>query len=270
MIADPTAAQARNGQQPDPPPLIAIDDVGKTYARRDGGTSVAIESFSAHVDRGEFVALVGPSGCGKTTLLKILAGLVHATTGDIVFHGTAHRLEPREFGMVFQTPALLPWKKVIRNVTQVAELMGRDRRQARERALELLATVRLSDAADLRPNELSGGMQQRVSIARALVHDPELLFMDEPFGALDALTREELNGVLQDIHMAERKTVVFVTHDISEAVFLADRILVFSHRPSRLAADIAVPLERPRTTESRASEAFRSVENEVRGHLTLK
>src|ERR1044072_6151960 len=173
MIAESTAAGARDGQDPATPPLISIENVGKTYERQDGGASVAIETFSAHVDRGEFVALVGPSGCGKTTLLKILAGLVTASSGDVVFHGAEHRLRPEEFGMVFQTPALLPWKKVIRNVTHLAEPMGRDRRQARERALELLETVRLADAADMRPGELSGGMQQRGAIAPARGHDPE-------------------------------------------------------------------------------------------------
>ncbi|MBI3516992.1 MAG: ABC transporter ATP-binding protein [Proteobacteria bacterium] len=241
-------------------PVIALDRVGMTYAA-DSGLVEALRDVSLTVEQGEFVALVGPSGCGKSTLLRLVAGLRAATTGTIAVNGAAVRGPIRAVGMVFQAPVLLRWRSILDNVLLPAELAGLDPKAHRDRALALLELVGLADFAAKRPAELSGGMQQRASLCRALLLDPPLLLMDEPFGALDAMTRDEMNLELLRVwgeaggsgQGGVRKTILFVTHSIPEAVFLADRIIVMSARPGRIAMVAPVALPRPRTVEIRTS-----------------
>jgi NitT/TauT family transport system ATP-binding protein len=240
--------------------------VEKRYRSRRGQETVALASSTFQVRDGDFISLVGPSGCGKTTLLKICAGLIEPSAGSITYRETGCPVRPGTFGMVFQKPALLPWRTVGKNLLLPQEILHSDRRTAERRVDELLELVHLPDIRDRYPKELSGGMQQRVAIARALMPDPELLFMDEPFGALDAITREELNFSLQDVQLAAQKTVLFVTHDIPEAVFLADRVFVMSANPGMLVEEITVGLPRPRTIDSRLTLAFRGAEARIR-HL---
>jgi len=245
------------------PEFIALDRVGMTYAARSGAVE-ALRDISFGVGRGEFVALVGPSGCGKSTLLRIVAGLRPPTGGDVMVDGRRVTRPMAEVGMVFQAPVLLRWRTVLDNVLLPAELAGLDARRYRARARDLLRLVGLADFETKLPRELSGGMQQRASLCRALLLDPPLLLMDEPFGALDAMTRDEMNLELlrvwgEDAVTAggrDRKTILFVTHSIPEAVFLADRIVVMSPRPGRVAGICPVTLPRPRTVESRASADF--------------
>jgi NitT/TauT family transport system ATP-binding protein len=247
--------------------ILETSGVEKRYQTRQGEGITALRDVSFSVDDGEFVSLVGPSGCGKTTLLKICAGLVPATGGTVDFRQTGAPVPPGVFGMVFQSPALLPWRTILANVLYPADILGLDRRAAKTRAQELLGLMGLGDVADKYPGELSGGMQQRVSIARALLHDPEMLFMDEPFGALDAMTREEMNMELQQVHLSQGKTVLFVTHSISEAVLLSDRVVVLSRRPGQVVADLRVPFGRPRTMEHRADPEFGKLELQIRQSL---
>jgi len=237
-------------------PFIHLAGVAKTYGR---GTSahLAISDATFDVLPGELVCLVGPSGCGKSTLLKILAGLHPADSGTVRIGSPEHPFDPsRDIGMVFQQPLLLKWRTVLDNVLLPAELLGLPADESRERARELLALVGLSGAEDKRPYELSGGMQQRAAIARALVHDPKLVLMDEPFGALDALTREKMNLELLRIWERSRKTILFVTHGISEAVFLGSKVVVFTAGPARMADDFRIELPYPRTLDMKTHEAF--------------
>ncbi len=209
------------------------------------------------VAAGELVSLVGPSGCGKTTLLKILAGLNDYDSGEVRIGSAAHPFDPsRDIGMVFQQPLLLKWRRVLENVLLPAELLGLPRRESRERARELLALVGLTGFEGKYPYELSGGMQQRAAIARALIHDPKLVLMDEPFGALDALTRERMNVELHAIWERSQKTIVFVTHGISEAVYLGTRVIVLTAGPARMADNIAIELPKTRSLDVKATEAF--------------
>jgi NitT/TauT family transport system ATP-binding protein len=240
-------------------PAIALDRVAMTYAAESGPVE-ALRDVSLAVEQGEFVALVGPSGCGKSTLLRIVAGLRPATGGRVVVDGAAVRRPLSAVGMVFQAPVLLRWRSVLDNVLLPAELAGLDPRRHRDRALALLELVGLGEFAAKRPAELSGGMQQRASLCRALLLDPPLLLMDEPFGALDALTRDEMNLELLRVwgetrgaagQGGARKTILFVTHSIPEAVFLADRIIVMTPRPGRIATVTPVDLPRPRTVAIR-------------------
>jgi NitT/TauT family transport system ATP-binding protein len=237
-------------------PFISLRGVRKLYRTR-GQEFLAVSEASFDVAAGELVALVGPSGCGKTTLLKILAGL-HATDAGSVKIGTAAEpFDPaRDIGMVFQQPLLLKWRRILDNVLLPAEIMGLPRAASVARARELLALVGLAGFEDKYPYELSGGMQQRAAIARALIHDPKLVLMDEPFGALDALTREKMNLELLHIWQESRKTIVFVTHGISEAVFLGTRVVVLTAGPARMADNFAIELPHPRTLELRTHEAF--------------
>ena len=240
------------------PAMIALDRVGMTYAAESGPVE-ALRGISLQVGRGELVALVGPSGCGKSTLLKLVSGLNPATSGQVQVAGRAVTRPIAEVGMVFQAPILLKWRNVLDNVLLPAELAGLDRRRYLDRAAELLQLVGLAEFAQKRPRELSGGMQQRAALCRALLLDPPLLLMDEPFGALDAMTRDEMNLELLRVWGeggAERKTILFVTHSIPEAVFLADRVVVMSPRPGRIAAVSAVDLPRPRSMRTRASAEF--------------
>jgi NitT/TauT family transport system ATP-binding protein len=238
--------------------LIVLDDVGMTYGAASGPVE-ALQSISFRVEAGELLALVGPSGCGKSTLLRIIAGLRPPTTGRVAVDGRSVLGPIPAVGMVFQAPVLLKWRRIVENVLLAAELAGFDPVPFRARAHELLRLVGLGGFADRLPRELSGGMQQRAALCRALLLDPPLLLMDEPFGALDAMTRDELNLELLRVWgegSRTRKTIVFVTHSIPEAVFLADRVVVLTPRPGRVAAIVPVPLPRPRTVETRASPEF--------------
>lgn len=240
------------------PPLIDLDDASLTYQAAEGAVE-AVRGVKFSVQDGEFVAIVGPSGCGKSTLLRMVAGLRPPSGGHVYFSGQPVTSVQHSVGMVFQMPVLLPWRTVIDNVLIGAELAGLRREQFRERAKELLVRTGLSDFAKRRPLELSGGMQQRVSLCRALLLDPSVLLMDEPFGALDAMTRDEMNAELLRIWNQEDgacKTVLFVTHSIPEAIFLADRVVVMSSRPGRVSQVFDVELPRPRTVEQRASAQF--------------
>lgn len=266
LSTDSAAEQAEDGSRTQA--LMSLDDVNKTYLTRKGEPSEALRDTSIDIHEGQFVALVGPSGCGKSTLLGVCAGLHGATGGKISYKGTLGPPLAADMGMVFQNPALLPWRNVLMNVLlpeQILQLAPGPNR--RHRALSLLEAVKLQGTENKYPHELSGGMQQRVAIARSLLHDPSVLLMDEPFGALDALTREDLNDQLQTIHMSERKTVLFVTHSLREAVFLSDRIIVLSSSPGTIAADIRNPIPRPRKVEAETSLDFRELESHVRACL---
>jgi NitT/TauT family transport system ATP-binding protein len=219
------AAPGLDATHPRSGPIIAVERLGKSYATADGPV-VALTDIDFTVADGEFVALLGPSGCGKSTLLKILAGLLPASSGEAQLHGGRIVGPRRDIGVVFQSPVLFPWRTVLGNVLLPADVQHLGRRTHEKIALDLLSIVGLQGFEHRYPWELSGGMQQRVAIVRALVHDPAMLLMDEPFGALDAMTREQMNLELQRIWLERRKTVVFVTHSIPEAVFLADRVFV--------------------------------------------
>ncbi len=237
-------------------PFIHLAGVRKVYRKRDE-QFLAISDVSFDVEAGELVSLVGPSGCGKTTLLKILAGLSDYDTGAVRIGSRAHPFDPsRDVGMVFQQPLLLKWRRVLDNVLLPAEILGLPRRESRERARDLLAMVGLAGFEEKHPYELSGGMQQRAAIARALVHDPKLVLMDEPFGALDALTREKMNLELRSIWARSHKTIVFVTHGISEAVFLGTRVIVLTAGPARMADNIPIQLPAMRTLDLKTTNAF--------------
>ena len=246
---------------------LNLRDVGLTYATRRGHID-ALGPIDLHIDPGEFVAVLGPSGCGKSTLLKLAAGLLPPTSGTLTLGGSAITGPGRRTGVVFQKPNLLPWKTVRDNVLLPAVTLKLPSGPARERAGRLLKLVGLDGFAGNYPGELSGGMQQRVGIARMLLPDPELLLMDEPFAALDALTREALTLELQRIWMQERKSVLFITHSIPEAVFLADRILVMSPRPGRIIEDFRPGLPRPRTPDTLGDAAFNAACHHLRRHFT--
>ena len=237
-------------------PFIRLRGVRKVYGRA-GQEHLAISDATFDVMPGELVSLVGPSGCGKSTLLKILAGLHPHDGGEVRIGSASHSFDPsRDVGMVFQAPLLLKWRRILENVLLPAEILGIDREKARRRARELLKLVGLEGYEDKYPYELSGGMQQRAAIARALVHDPKLVLMDEPFGALDALTREKMNLELLRIWKEAGKTIIFVTHGISEAVFLGTRVVVLTAGPAKMADNIAIDLPRPRTLDMKTHERF--------------
>jgi NitT/TauT family transport system ATP-binding protein len=247
--------------------LISIDRVGMVYAAESGPVE-ALRDISLEIGEGEFVALVGPSGCGKSTLMRIIAGLRPVTGGRVSVDGVTVTGPVSRVGMVFQAAVLLKWRTVIDNVLLPAELSGLNPAKYRDRARELLALVGLAGFEEKRPHELSGGMQQRASLCRALILDPPILLMDEPFGALDAMTRDEMNLELLRIWGearaagGTRKTIVFVTHSIPEAVFLADRVVVMTPRPGRVAGMHDVAIARPRRVETRADPEL--------GRLTLQ
>jgi NitT/TauT family transport system ATP-binding protein len=248
-------------------PLLVVEDLKMEYANGSGRLSV-LGGLSFRVAEGEFVCLVGPSGYGKTTLLRLLAGLESPWAGEVCLSGEAMSQPRRDVGVVFQEPTLMAWRTVEANVALPLDVNGvHDREEARRRARELLELVGLSGFEDYYPAQLSGGMAQRVALARALVHDPRLLLLDEPFGALDALTREKMGCELLRIWQAHRKTVVMVTHSVTEAVFLADRVLVLGARPAVVVAEIAVDLPRPRTEEALESPAFNALARQVREAL---
>jgi len=238
-------------------PIIDISGLNKVYRTARHGAVDALKDIDLQVADGEFISIVGPSGCGKSTLLKILAGLLPRTNGDVTINGHPLAGPSRDIGLVFQQPVLLPWRNILQNVLIPTEF-GRERSQVdlTGRAHELLAMVGLEGFEARYPDELSGGMQQRAAIARALIQDPRLLLMDEPFGALDAMTREQMNLEVLRIWQQNRKTVLFVTHSISEAVFLADRVVVMTARPGAISEVLDINLPRPRKLEMINSEQF--------------
>ena len=244
--------------------MIDIRAVAKTYRSRHGDVVEALAEISLDVRDKEFVSLVGPSGCGKSTLLKLVAGLVAPTRGEIVIDGRAVREPFPDVGFVFQSAVLLPWRTVLDNVLFSIEMLGRPREQYRTQALALIELAGLAGFERKYPWELSGGMQQRVALCRALVHDPSLLLMDEPFGALDAMNREEMGLELLRVWEERPKTILFVTHSIPEAILLADRVVVMSARPGRIARVLDVALERPRGVEMEFDPRFQRYSEEVR------
>jgi NitT/TauT family transport system ATP-binding protein len=260
-----------SGVDPRTPPAdgatILCRRVSKIYQTIEGERIHALADIDLAVREGEFVSVVGPSGCGKSTLLRLLAGTLTKTSGEIAIRGVPVVGPRRDIGIVFQTATLLPWRNVIQNALLPADVQGLDRRRYTERAHELLRMVGLSGFERKYPFELSGGMQQRVSITRALVHDPAVLLMDEPFGALDALTREQMNLDLQRIWAASGKTIFLITHSISEAVFLADRVVVMSARPGRFIAELPITFRRPRTLDVMGSPEFGRLVTEIRHKL---
>jgi NitT/TauT family transport system ATP-binding protein len=236
--------------------LISVSGLNKVYRTREGADIQALSNVNFQIREGEFITVVGPSGCGKSTLLKILAGILRRTSGEVALRQQPIDGPSRDVGVVFQAPVLLPWRTVLENVMLPVEIQKRDRVQYAEHARTYLKMVGLENFGGKYPNELSGGMQQRVGISRALVHDPALLLMDEPFGALDAMTREAMNLELLRIWTESKKTVLLVTHSIPEAVYLADRVIVMSPRPGRISEIMDIDLPRPRPLEIINSEAF--------------
>ena len=247
---------------------LEVSAVGLTY-RTSSGSVEALRGITLGVREGEFVSVVGPSGCGKSSLLKLILGLERATRGSLAIDGREIAGPSRGVGAVFQAPVLLPWRTIEENVLLPADVMKLDRPLATERARALLQMAGLGGFESKYPYELSGGMQHRASIVRALVHDPKLLIMDEPFAALDAITREQMATELQRIWMDRRKTVMFITHSISEAVFLSDRIAVMSARPGRIVDVFDNPAPRPRTFADLLSPALAELSAEIRRSLDL-
>jgi len=248
--------------------LISVRSVTKIYEGTKGQRILALEAVSFDVNQGEFVTLVGPSGCGKSTLLRLIAGLHLATSGELYMDGK--KVEgPVNVGMVFQTPVLMPWMSVLANILLPLEILKFNMKDGRTEALELIQMLGLANFEHAYPFELSGGMQSRVAIGRALIHKPKILLMDEPFGALDAFTRESMGMELLRIWETVKKTVIFVTHDISEAVFLADKVVVLTPRPGRVSRVMQIDLERPRTVATKSSSAFAQYTYEIRKELGL-
>jgi NitT/TauT family transport system ATP-binding protein len=246
--------------------VIAIRHLSKVYGGR-GGNVTALSDIDCTIGDGEFMSIVGPSGCGKSTLLKILAGLLQRSGGDALLNGTPIDGPRNDIGVVFQSPVLFPWRTVLGNVLLPVDVQKLGREKMQQRALDLLNLVGLKDFEHRYPWELSGGMQQRVALVRALIHDPALLLMDEPFGALDALTREAMNVELQRIWMESRKTVVFITHSTSEAVFLGDRVMVMTPRPGKVEDMLEIDLPRPRSLDVMTTEKFGTYVRRIRKSL---
>jgi len=249
------------------PPLVSVKNVQKTYFTRQAPVQ-AVASASVDVARGEFVSLLGPSGCGKSTLLMLMAGLERPTAGSILLSGSEIKEPRRDIGIIFQDATLLPWKSALENVLFPVRILKLPIEPYRQRARELLAMVGLSDFENKKPSQLSGGMRQRVAICRALIHDPDILLMDEPFSALDAITRDQMNVALSEILETYKKTVIFVTHSIREAAFLSDRVVVMGGRPSTIALDMKMPFGRPRRFEIEETPEFVGVCRQLR--LTIE
>jgi NitT/TauT family transport system ATP-binding protein len=235
--------------------FVQVRDLVKVYATRDGPVR-ALDGVSFDVAESEFLSILGPSGCGKSTLLSLLTGLLAPTSGEIRLRGTPVRAPYTDVGIVFQRDVLLDWRTVLGNVMIQAEIRGLDRATSERRARVLLEEVGLGDFLQAYPFELSGGMRQRVALCRALLHDPPLLIMDEPFAALDALTRDQMNLDLLELWERRKKTVVFITHSVPEAVFLSDVVLVMTARPGRIQRAVTVDLRRPRTLALRETPEF--------------
>jgi NitT/TauT family transport system ATP-binding protein len=251
-------------------PLLRIEQVSKRFAKRGGGEIVALQHVTLDIERDQFVSLVGPSGCGKTTLMKLVGGLTPPTDGKIWLGGQQVTRSSRTIGMVFQRAILLPWRSVLDNVLFPIEMLGWPVKKYRDEAMRLIELVGLRGFENARPNELSGGMQQRVSICRALIYDPQMLLMDEPFGALDAMTREDLSMELLRIWTEKKKTIVFVTHSIPEAVLLSDRVVVMTARPGQVVKDIKIDLPRPRSMDTESMPQFSAYVSAIRKLISDK
>jgi len=248
--------------------VVQVAGVGKTFGEGDGAVT-ALDGIDLDIRAGEFVSLIGPSGCGKSTLLRLIGDLTSPSTGTIQVNAKPARRArlDRDYGMVFQAPVLMDWRTVSKNIELPLEIMGWQPAQRAARSAELLKLIELDGFQDRHPWQLSGGMQQRVAIARALAFDPKLLLMDEPFGALDEMTRERMNLELMRIWGRTRTTVVFVTHSIPEAVFLSTRVVVMSARPGRISTVIDIDLPQPRTVETRETEHYFELVTRVREAL---
>ena len=258
-VASPPPGVAPACARGDGAAIVRIAALKKTF-----GDLEAIRQLSFEVGDGEFLSVLGPSGCGKSTLLMMIAGVIDPTAGEIRIQDAKVAGPRREVGVVFQSPVLLPWRTVLQNVLFPIELLKLPRPQYRRRALELLRMAKIDEFAGLLPRQLSGGMRQRVAICRALVHDPSILLMDEPFSALDAITRDEMAVELQRIWQANRKTVIFVTHSIREAAFLSDRVLVMGRRPATIIDELAIDLPRPRHIAMTEDETFNRLVRHLR------
>lgn len=244
--------------------MISIRNVSKIFQVKDGEPVTALQDIGLEIGEKEFITIVGPSGCGKSTLLKLVVGLLPLTEGEIFIRDEEVTGPYRDVGMVFQQPVLMPWRTVMENILYPIEILRLDDKDYRKAALELIHLTGLKGFDQHKPRQLSGGMQQRVSICRALIYDPLLLLMDEPFGALDAMTREDMGFELLRIWQERKKTILFVTHSIPEAVLLADRVVVFTPRPGRIAKVIDVGLPRPRDAEMEFSPQFRDHVTEIK------
>jgi NitT/TauT family transport system ATP-binding protein len=252
-----------------PGPIVRLRGVHKTFADRSGSGTAALEGVDLEINPGEVLSLIGPSGCGKSTLLRVIADLVAPSGGDIAVNGKPPgraRLD-HDYGMVFQSPVLFDWRTVADNVALPLEILGRPAAWRERRAREMLELVGLADVADRPPYQLSGGMQQRVAIARALSFEPRILLMDEPFGALDEMTRERMNDEVLRIWERTGTTIVFVTHSIPEAVFLSSRVAVMSRRPGRIVQIIGIDLPQPRTDATREAARYFELISQVREAL---
>jgi len=260
-------AGARVGVTRGDGPSIVAADLCKTYATQDGSEVVALEDVNFEIAPGEFIVLVGPSGCGKSTLLNLIGGLLRRSSGTLRFRGEEIEEPHPEIGMMFQSPVLFPWRTTLVNVLLPVDVRREKRKEHRDRARELLKLVGLEAFADKYPRELSGGMQQRAALCRLLLQDPDVMLLDEPFGALDEFTRESMNHELLRLWSGTSKTAILVTHNIEEALFLADRVFVMSARPGRLTRIIDVDLPRPRQTAVIHNEAFQDKVLEIRALL---
>ena len=245
-------------------PLVSLEGVSQRFVTRSREGVTALSEVSLDIQRDQFVTVVGPSGCGKTTLMKLVGGLQAPFSGTVKLDGEVLARPSRKVGMVFQRPILLPWRSVLDNVLFPFEMLGEPVEPHRDEARRLIEMVGLGGFEKALPSELSGGMQQRVSICRALIYDPELLLMDEPFGALDAMTREDLSFELLRIWDERKKTVVFVTHSIAEAVLLADRVIVMTARPGKVVMDVPITLPRPRTPDTEFTPEFSQLAKTIR------
>ena len=247
-------------------PILIAEHLQMTFASANSHLEALAEASFA-VMPNEFICIIGPSGCGKSTLLRILGGLVQPTGGRVLLEGKPLTKPQRRIGFVFQHATLMPWRSALRNVMLPLEIQGIPREEAKRRALELLELVGLADFAESLPRDLSGGMRQRVALARALVYDPDVLLLDEPFGALDALTRERMNWELLRIWQKRRKTVVMITHDIQEAIFLSDRVLTMSPRPGRIEKEVLIDIPRPRSLDALYTPRFLELTRLLRSSL---
>jgi len=243
--------------------LLEVRDLGVTFTDEKGSLQ-ALNQINFSVDREQFVCVVGPSGSGKSTLVRVLAGLLDPTSGEVILDGRPIDKPRQGVGIVFQKANLMPWRTVLRNITLPLEINHIPQSEANERAEEMIELVGLTGFGDWLPQDLSGGMLQRVAIARSLIQDPDLLLLDEPFGALDALTREKMGAELLRVWRVRKKTVIMITHDISEAVFLADRVLAISPQPGSITLDLEIDLDRPRKEEDRFSQEFVSLTQDLR------
>jgi NitT/TauT family transport system ATP-binding protein len=262
----------RHGDRPARPPtaVLSIKGLSKTYDTLAGTPVIALSDISLDIADGEFVSLIGPSGCGKSTLLRIVAGLVTKSQGEVRINPSAHAsTSSADVGLMFQKPVLLPWRTVEQNVALPGIVAGQKPNDIAGRAQSLIKMVGLDGFAAKYPNELSGGMQQRAALARSLLQDPRLLLLDEPFGALDAMTRDQMNLEVERVRQQTGKTILLVTHSITEAVFLSDRIVVMTGRPGRIQAIVDVELDRPRELRVTGSPAFGAYINQIRSLLEV-